>query len=62
MSQLDVISAKKAAEVLGICASEMREIKAEMKRQGYHVVKDGRITWMKPSEIERYLLTERSKR
>lgn len=57
---MDVITAKKAMADLGISRGEMDEIKREMRIAGYHVVRDGRITWMKPSEIERYLLFERA--
>jgi len=60
MNNLDLITSKKAAADLGISRGEMDEIKREMRKAGYHVVKDGRITWMKPSEIEQYLLNERS--
>jgi hypothetical protein len=59
MKKLDLITSKKAQAELGISRAEMDEIKREMKKAGYHVVKDGRITWMKPSEIEQYLLYER---
>jgi biotin operon repressor len=59
-NRLDVISARKAREDIGISRSEMDEIVREMRQAGYTVVKDGRITWLKPSEIEQYLLMERS--
>jgi len=60
MNRLDVISSKKARADLGISRSTMDEIVREMRKGGYTVVKDGRLTWLKPSEIEQYLLYERS--
>ena len=56
---IDVVSSKKATAEIGVSKSTMNLIKRGMADAGYHVVRDGNLIWMKPSEIEEYLLKER---
>ena len=57
---IDVVSSKKAMAEIGVSKSMMSVIKREMFNAGYHVVRDGGLVWMKPSEIEQYLIHDRA--